>query len=292
MRFTGNHLAWGTPHPNPPPQGGRESGKRSSPRWGWAASAMLRRFVLTFSLLTLITGTASAEPVDLALILAVDVSGSVNEAEYQLQRQGYASAFTDPRVLNAIHSGPRKKIAVAFVEWSGLNSQKLTVDWTVISDEESAAVFANGILAAKRPFGDRTSISGGIDFAMRQFEQSGVTTERRTIDVSGDGTNNSGRPVQAARDEAVRAGITINGLAIVNSRNDAGAVIDAPEISERAAARMDAYFKRAVIGGPGAFVMTVVGFDTFGFAIANKLVREIASAPALRGIQTAQAIDS
>ena len=172
-------------------------------------------------LLTLLgAAAAQAEPVDLALVLAVDVSGSITEDEYQLQRQGYANAFTDPRVLNAIHSGPRGKIAVAFVEWSGLTSQRLTVDWTVVSDEESAGLFAANILAAKRPFGDRTSISAGIDFSMRQFELSGVTTDRRTIDVSGDGFNNAGRPVQSARDEALRAGITINGLAIANSRSD------------------------------------------------------------------------
>jgi hypothetical protein len=261
--------------------------RRLKARWG-----KLLMLAATAGFFVLAAATARAEPVDLALVLAVDVSGSINEAEYQLQRQGYANAFTDPRVLNAIHSGPRHKIAVAFVEWSGLNSQKLTVDWTIISDEESAGLFAAAILAAKRPFGDRTSISAGIDFSMRQFEQSGVTTDRRTIDVSGDGPGNAGRPVQLARDEAVRAGITINGLAIANSRSDTGADVGTPEISERQAQRLDAYYRRFVIGGPGAFVMTVVGFDTFGFAIANKLVREIAWTAPVRDVQTAAASGS
>lgn len=214
----------------------------------------------------------AAEPVDLALVLAVDVSRSINEDEFQLQRKGYAAALTNPRVLQAIRASALRSIAVSYVEWSSDYEQKVLVDWTVIKDGETADSVAAAILAAPRLFYSRTSISAAIDFAMRQFERSGVEASRRIIDVSGDGTNNSGRPVGAARDDAVGAGVTINGLAIINERPEQVYVFNHVQPPEG----LPEYYRRNVMGGPGSFVLQVAGFDSFAEAITQKLVAEIA----------------
>jgi hypothetical protein len=217
----------------------------------------------------------AAEPVDLALVLAVDVSRSINDDEFRLQRHGYAAALTSPRVLQAIRSGPLRAIAVSFVEWSNEREQKVVADWTVLRDGETADSFAHVILTAPRSFSGRTSISGAIDFALRDFERSGVEATRRVIDVSGDGTNNSGRLVNDARDEAVAAGVTINGLAIINDRPESGFVqyhVNPPE-------GLPEYFRQNVIGGPGSFLLQVDGFASFADAITQKLISEIAALP-------------
>ncbi len=218
---------------------------------------------------------ARAEKVDLQLILAADVSRSVDEDEFRLQRQGYAAAFNNPKVLAAIQGGPFRSIAVTYIEWSGSEAQRIVADWTIVRDEESGAVFASAILAPPRSFAGFTSISAAIDFSMKHFEQSGAESERRVIDVSGDGTNNGGRPVTDSRDEAVAAGVTINGLAIINLHPNPGftAHTQPPEgIGE--------YYRRNVSGGPGNFVIQIEDFSTFAEAIVNKLVAEIASADA------------
>jgi hypothetical protein len=184
-------------------------------------------------------------------------------------------------VLAAIMSGAFRGIAVSYVEWSTDHEQRVVVDWTVVRDEEAAATVAQAILAAPRPFAARTSISAAIDFSARHFERAAVEAVRHIIDVSGDGTNNSGRPVAEARDAAVAAGITINGLAIINERAaaDGGFVrlhVHPPE-------GLPEYFRQNVIGGPGAFLIEVAGFATFAEAITQKLVNEIAGlAPATR----------
>jgi len=165
---------------------------------------------------------AGAETVDLQLILAADVSRSVDSDEFRLQREGYAAAFTDPKVLNAIQSGPYRSIAVTFVEWSGSEAQHVVADWTVIRDEETAGEFINTLRTAPRSFAGFTSISAAIDFSMSHFASSGAESERRIIDVSGDGTNNGGRPVNDARDAAVAQGVVINGLAIINQHPNPG----------------------------------------------------------------------
>jgi hypothetical protein len=217
------------------------------------------------------TSAAAAEDVDLLLVMAADVSRSIDSAKFQLQRNGYASAIVDPRVLRAIQSGPHGRIGVAFVEWSGVGAQKVIIDWTLVGDTKSAQDFASQVAEAQRPFADRTSISGGIDFAMAQLERAPFNATRRTIDVSGDGTNNSGRDVMAARDEAVAKGVTINGLVILSDRpipwnpdhtNPPGGLAN--------------YYRDNVIGGGGAFVMVAENFDSFGQAIINKLIAEIA----------------
>ena len=163
-----------------------------------------------------------AQTTDLLLVLAADVSRSIDESEFALQRKGYSAAVTDPRVLAAIRGGATGTIAICFVEWSGAGEQNVVADWTVIRDEEDAGGLAAAILAAPRSFIGRTSISGAIDFAMERFAAAQPRASRHIIDISGDGTNNSGRPVTDARDQAVGQGVTINGLAIVNDKPNPG----------------------------------------------------------------------
>jgi hypothetical protein len=231
-------------------------------------------FALILAALALPAGldkARAAEQVDLLLVLAADVSRSVDEPKFQLQRTGYANALTNPRVLEAIRSGPNGRIAVIFVEWSGMASQKVVIDWTLIDGEAAARQFGDRIMEAPRSFADRTSISAGIDFAMTQFEHAPFEARRRTIDVSGDGTNNAGREITAARDEALAKGVTINGLVILT---------DTPSAWNPAHTNppggLDGYYRNNVIGGPGAFVMVAEDFKSFGTAIVNKLVAEIA----------------
>jgi hypothetical protein len=225
-------------------------------------------------LAVLFAAPASAETVDLQLVLAVDVSRSVDDEEFQLQREGYAEALKDPRVLASILSGGNRSIGVTYMEWSNAHLQRQVVKWTRISDGESAALFAEAILAAPRSFSGWTSISGAIDYAMRLFELSPFTSDRQVIDISGDGSNNSGRPVSEARDDAMRLGITINGLPIVNER-------PSPWLPPEP--NLDEYYLKNVIGGPGAFMIVAEDFGTFQRAILNKLIREIAALPPVPG---------
>src|SRR5215208_7910557 len=143
------------------------------------------------------------EPVDLLLVLASDVSRSVDHPKFLLQREGYAAAISDPMVMEAIKSGPHQRIAVCFVEWSGFGAQKLVIDWTMIDSPGAARKFGDQLLELPRAFADRTSISGGIEFSAQQFDRAPFQGTRQTIDVSGDGTNNAGRDVRLARDEAL-----------------------------------------------------------------------------------------
>jgi hypothetical protein len=221
-------------------------------------------------------GARAADAIDLALVLAVDVSRSIDDQEFELQRQGYAAALTSPRVLKAIQSGPLRAIAITYIEWSNETEQKVVVDWTVLRDGETGGAIAQAILSAPRAFSGRTSISAAIDFAVRDFARSGVEASRRIIDVSGDGTNNSGRAVTEARDDAITAGITINALAIINEHPEgvyAQNHVRPPE-------GLPDYFRQNVIGGPGSFLLQVDGFSSFADAITQKLISEIAALPA------------
>jgi len=217
------------------------------------------------------------EPVDLLLVLAADVSRSVDADKFQLQRNGYAAAITNPRVLEAIKSGPHGRIGISFVEWSGVGNQKVIVDWTAIGDIASAQDFSAHIVESQRPFADRTSISSGIDFAMAQLEHAPFSATRRTIDVSGDGTNNSGREVTSARDDAVRKGVIINGLVILSETP-----LSWNADHTHPPGGLANYYRNNVAGGPGSFVMVAENFESFGQALINKLVAEIAATPALR----------
>ena len=242
--------------------------------------ASLLRFVrLAFAalaLMTLATASRAAEEVDLLLVLAADVSRSIDSNKFNLQRNGYAAAITNPRVLDAIKSGRQGKIAVTFVEWSGSSSQRVIIDWTVIRDLKTAQDFSNQVIEAQRPFADRTSISAGIDFSLALFDRAPFKAGRHVIDVSGDGTNNSGRDVTAARDEATAKGVTINGLVILS---EAPLAWNADHTNPPGG--LGNYYRDNVIGGTGAFVLVAQNFEAFGQAIINKLIAEIAASPAL-----------
>jgi hypothetical protein len=210
--------------------------------------------------------TTRAETVDLRLVLAVDVSGSVNEARFELQKQGYAEAFRHPRVLKAIQSGPNSRIAVTMVQWTGPALQVQVTPWFLITDERSMHEFAAAIDAAPRQlFSGGTSISGAIDYSARLIADCPHQSSRSVIDISGDGANNRGRPASSARDEAVASGIVINGLPIL-------------EIEPA----LDDHYMNNVIGGPNAFMVPAKGFAEFADAILKKLIIEIADWPAGR----------
>lgn len=235
---------------------------------------MLRTFRFALALATLIAAAPfarAAEQVDLLLVLAADVSRSVDHAKHRLQREGYAAAISDKRVLDAISSGRHRRIAVCYVEWSGVTAQRLLIDWTIIDGPDSARKFGDSLIELPRSFAERTSISGAIDFAMTLFDQAPFKAERHTIDISGDGTNNSGRDVTAARDDAVAKGVTINGLVILSERPLAWN----PEHTNPPGG-LEKYYRDHVIGGPGSFVVVAENFNSFGQAIVKKLVAEIA----------------
>jgi Protein of unknown function (DUF1194) len=204
------------------------------------------------------TGPA-ATAVDVTLVLAIDASGSVEDARFELQKRGFAAAFRDPRVLRAIRAGDHQSIAVLMLQWTGPPLQEVMVPWTLIKDESSAAVLAAIIEASpRRLMGGGTSISGAIDYSVKALAASPYRGTKRVIDISGDGSNNLGRPAEQARDEAVRAGIRINGLPILAVEPD-----------------LDQYFRQNVIGGPGAFSIPAKDYDQFAEAILRKLVAEI-----------------
>jgi hypothetical protein len=211
------------------------------------------------------------ESVDLLLVLASDVSRSVDADKFKLQREGYAAAFSDANVINAITSGLHGQIAVSFVEWSGAESQRLLIRWTLIRDLDSAKRFGDQLLEIPRSFANSTSISGGIDFALAQFADAPFDAERRTIDVSGDGNNNNGRDVRLARDEAVAAGVTVNGLAILTDQR-----FSLSSEHTNPPGGLEKYYRDNVIGGPGAFVLVAKDFSSFGNLLIKKLIAEIA----------------
>jgi Protein of unknown function (DUF1194) len=225
-----------------------------------------RRRALRWTLAVLLAAVSPAAmadtAVDLQLVLAVDASGSVNHYRFELQKQGYAAAFRNPRVLTAIRSGMAGAIAVTVVQWTGPDLQLQVIDWTVIQDEKSANAFAAAIEDTPRQlFSGGTSISGAIDYGTALLLKSRFRETRRVIDVSGDGSNNRGRPVILARDDAVRAGITINGLPILALEPG-----------------LDRYYWDYVIGGPGSFMVTAQSYEQFGEAVLKKLITEIADA--------------
>ena len=221
-----------------------------------------------------------AEPVDLQLVLAVDVSGSVDDEESQLQRQGYHDAFGHPQVLEAIQYGFHGRIAVTYFEWAGLGHNRIIADWMVIKDAASAEAFRAALRDDQPQTARRTSISQAIDFGISRFGLSGLESRRRVIDISGDGPNNWGRRVNIARDEAVNAGITINGLPIVNNRPSGSGRPQEPNL--------DLYYENCVIGGPSAFMVVARGFNDFARAVRRKLILEIAGTTPEQPIQVAQ----
>jgi len=233
---------------------------------------VVRTVLALLACLVALSGAArAAEEVDLLLVLASDVSRSVDTRKFQLQREGYAAAMSNPRVIDAIRSGPHGKIAICFVEWSGATSLKLVIDWTVVSDAASARKIGDQMVELPRSFADRTSISAGLEFSMAQLERAPFRATRRTIDVSGDGTNNSGRDIATARDEVLAKGVTINGLVILSETP----LPWNPEHTNPPGG-LDEYYRRNVTGGPGSFVMVADSHNSFGQAIVKKMIAEIA----------------
>lgn len=213
----------------------------------------------------------ATEAVDLLLVLAADVSRSVTEPKFKLQREGAAGAITHPDVVKAITSGPNRRIAVCFVEWATAGQQTVVIDWTLIGDGEAARSFGGKLVELPRSFSGSTSISHAIDFAVIQLERAPFKAERRVIDVSGDGTNNSGRAVTDARDEAVAKGITINGLIILTPLSESFR----PEHTNPPGG-LEKYFQDNVIGGFGAFTVVAESHESFGRSLTKKLIAEIA----------------
>ena len=239
-----------------------------------AAKPLMRSSSLTaFALaITWFSGTAYAADVlrvDIELAIAVDVSLSMDADEQDLQREGYAKAFRSPEVIQAISQGPRGRIAVMFFEWAGPQFHSVIVPWTIIASRPDAEALADRIAAAPFVRESGTSISSGLFFAAGRFAESGARGDRRTIDVSGDGVNNMGLPVETTRDWVVRQGITINGLPIMLKPEDLSRY-DIPEL--------DKYYEDCVIGGPGAFMITVDALDKLEIATRRKLVLEISGA--------------
>jgi hypothetical protein len=231
-------------------------------------------FTMIFAAVAMRPAAARAgDDVDLLLILAADVSRSIDSAKFQLQREGYAAAISNPRVLDAIRSGHNGRIGLSFIEWSGVGAQHVVIDWMTVGDAAAAKDFGDRLIEAPRSFADRTSISGAIDFAMSEFDQAPFGSARHTIDISGDGTNNAGRDVTAARDDAVGKTVTINGLVILSDNPMAWN----PDHTNPPGGLQN-YYRNNVVGGPGAFVMVAENFNSFGQAIIAKMIAEVAQA--------------
>jgi hypothetical protein len=222
-------------------------------------------------LLLALVAPARAEPVDLELVFAADGSGSIDDDELRLQRRGWADALTSKDVLDGIRDGALGAIAVAYMEWGGPSSQVLIVDWHLIRDQASAVAFAQKLLAAPRGATGYNSISNAIDFSVRLVEGNAHQGSRKVIDVSGDGPNMGGRSLQAARDEALAKGFTINALAIRRPGGRPGGP---------GGMTLEDYYGREVIGGPGAFVEIADETRPFAVAARRKLLTEIAGPPA------------
>ena len=243
-----------------------------------AMPSFLTRIVAALGLVALIGSATSApvradtQEVDLLLVLAADVSRSIDDAKFKLQRDGYAAAIADPAIVKAMQSaGPKQRIGLLFIEWAGVGETKVVVDWASIGSAAEAKVFADTVLSAPRSFYGRTSIAGAIDVSMEQLQASPLKSDRRIIDISGDGTNNSGRDIGAARDAATAQGITINGIVILSA-----VPLPFNPSHTHPPGGLLAYYQNNVIGGPGAFAVAAESFETFGQALRSKLIKEIA----------------
>jgi hypothetical protein len=236
---------------------------------------MKRRTALIGSLATLAAArTASADTqVDLQLVLAVDVSRSIDEVEAELQRRGYTEALTNRTVIDAILSGEHKRIALCYAEWAGTHYQVVVIDWTLIDSANAARGFAEKLAEAPRTSQSWTAVGAALAFAAQRFDNSGYQSKRHVIDISGDGRTNDGPPAEMVRDKLVDQGIVINGLPVMMNRTNFGRPADAG---------LDKYYEENVIGGPGAFMIAAASFDDFGRAVRSKLVREISGLPTSR----------
>jgi len=206
------------------------------------------------------------ERVDVALVLAVDVSRSMSPEELRIQRRGYAAAIASPEVVRAIELGAHGRIALMMFEWANDNHVRVTVDWSMIETQADATEFADRILREESYSQRRTSISGAIVHASEMLDEVPYPADRHVIDISGDGPNNHGSPVTLARDIAVESGITINGLPLMTTGGP-GSQFNIPDL--------DVYYRRCVTGGPASFVIPVTDWDQFPDAVRRKLILEI-----------------
>jgi hypothetical protein len=232
---------------------------------------------ITLLLLALVaypwTTALAADAVDVALVLVDDVSRSINDTEFDLQKKGYFAAFTDPKVIGAIRGGPSGQIAVAYVEFASESEVRTVLDWTVIRDDASARAFAHAMIASPRSFSGRTAIGSGIDEGMRVLARLRLQADRKVIDVCGDGTSNSGRAVTDARDDATAQGVVINGLALANESN-----VPWLQAHTHPPGGLGNYYRGNVTSGEGSFVIEIHSYDGFAEAMTRKLVEEISRA--------------
>lgn len=212
---------------------------------------------------------ATPEDVDVALVLAADVSLSMDQGELTLQRTGYAEALESPEVLIAIQSGRHKRIAVTFFEWGGISQQVVVAPWTIVDGEDAARRLAARIRSAQVNSLDRTAIGEALAFANRLFDETALKAERKVVDVSGDGINNLGRSVTIARTALVERGITINALPIMPKADEWSSYMPP----------LDSYYDECVVGGIGAFTLPVEGMEAFSAGMKMKLILEIAGIP-------------
>ncbi len=273
-----------SPEPREPVKVTRSSERAAD--WALQARRRVLRLCLTFSA-AIVAGLAgskarraSAEDapvmVDSAIILAADVSRSIDDEEFALQRRGYADAIQSQQLIDAISTGPHGAIALAYLEWAGDGEEHVVTDWAVIRNQADARAFVAAMTAAPRSYLGRTAIGAAIDFSFAMFAEAAFETSRRVIDISGDGTSNQGRPVTDARDAAVAAGAVINGLAIFNKK--AAAMGGYLALHTNPPGGLAHYYRENVIGGSGAFVVQIDDFNTFGEAMMRKLVTEVAFA--------------
>ncbi len=242
----------------------------------------MRYLACLFALLLVVLPAAAQDKkeVDLALALAIDISGSIDPEEARLQREGYVMAFRDPAITRAILGSPNGRIAVAYFEWSDSWMQKLLIDWTLLDSEGSIAAFADKLSNSPISIARRTSISGAIHYALGLFGRLAYDPDHKVLDISGDGSNNDGMLVTDARTEALKQRIAINGLPIVNDRPN--------PFGFPAEADLDQYYLHCVTGGPRSFVEVARNFDDFPRAVRKKLLQEVASHSPADGIRFAQ----
>ncbi|WP_421996797.1 DUF1194 domain-containing protein [Reyranella sp.] len=230
---------------------------------------MKRRSALLGSLAaaaTAATARAADVTVDLQLVLAVDVSRSIDDVEAELQRRGYIDALTSDRVIDAILGGENRRIALCYTEWAGTHYQTVVIDWAVIDSPAAARRFAEKLTEAPRQSQSWTAVGAALTHAGQRFDGSGFVSKRRVIDVSGDGRTNDGPPAELVRDRLVGQGIVINGLPVMMNRTNFGRP---PDLT------LDRYYEENVTGGPGSFIIVADTFEQFGRAVRSKLVREI-----------------
>lgn len=237
---------------------------------------MKRRAALAGTLATALARPArAATEVDLQLVLAVDVSRSIDEVEAELQRRGYIEALTHDKVMDAVLSGEHRRIALNYLEWAGTHYQTVVIDWTLIDSRQAIRRFAEKLAEAPRQSQSWTAVGAALAHAGQRFEASPFVARRRVIDISGDGRTNDGPPAELVRDRLVAQGIVVNGLPVMMNRTNFGRPPDT---------LLDRYYEENVIGGPGSFMIVASTFEDFGRAVRSKLIREISARPASAAI--------